>query len=81
MVNFHPPLSAFPLVLISLQAFFEVLNLRSKRSDIQYFLRLNLYLILLFVAGAFFSGYQASEFADQTFQVPDALIESHHLSG
>ncbi len=81
MPNFHPPLSAFPLVLITLQVFFELLYARSKRAEILYFLKLNLALILLFAAAAFFSGYQASELADQSFQVPNEPIEAHHLSG
>ena len=81
MINLHPPLVAFPVALLSVVVFLEVMAAWRPFSWIRSVISVNLVLAAAAVLVAFFSGYQASELADQTFQVPDDQISWHHAIG
>jgi uncharacterized membrane protein len=80
MLNLHPPLTAFPIVLLCLIAFLEVWAW-ARRLDWQKPIEVILVLMVVAVGAAFFSGYQASDLADQTFAVPNEAIAWHHNCG
>lgn len=81
-MNFHPFLSAFPVVLINLAFFAEIFIIFSKdNSNWRWLSRLLILLSFLFTAAAFFSGYFAAESASQSFVVSPEVIAIHHNWG
>ncbi|MFM1848173.1 MAG: hypothetical protein RL417_1647 [Pseudomonadota bacterium] len=80
MPNLHPPLTAFPLVLLLSIACLEVIAWRRKL-DWNKPIEVLLVFMVVAVVAAFFSGYQASEIADRTFAVPNEPISWHHTIG
>src|SRR5687767_13925614 len=81
MYNLHPPFSAFPVTLITIVFILEALNLIRRREIFGAAALVNLAAAAIAVAAAFFSGYQASDLANQTFRVDDAVISRHHSFG
>lgn len=79
-LNLHPPLTAFPLALIVLVVALEIYSW-FRGEDWRKPIEFVLVLTVVAVAAAFFSGYQASDGADQTFLVPDEPISRHHTAG
>lgn len=79
-LNLHPPLTAFPLVLIVLVVVLE-LYARVRGKDWRGPIEFIVVAMVVAVLAAFFSGYPASEGADQTFLVPDEAISRHHTVG
>ena len=80
-INLHPPLAAFPIALIVVVVLLEVVQFLWPRLNLHLTIRVNLILAALGTAAAFFSGYQASELANQTFTIADDLIAEHHRWG
>ena len=81
MPNIHPPLVAFPAALLVVALLLEVLSLVKKSEPLSYAARINLLIGSVMSLAAFFSGYQANEFADQTFKISDDVISRHHFYG
>lgn len=81
LASLHPPLSAFPLALITVVTLLEIIHIFYRSPNLLYAIRINLALAAVFVIAAFFSGYSASESASQTFQVGDQVIAWHHSWG
>jgi uncharacterized membrane protein len=80
MYNLHPPLSAFPIVLLVVVVVLELVAYRRRpewRTAIEFLLVLS----VVATVAAFFSGYQGSDLADQTFRVSDEVIAWHHTCG
>ena len=81
ITNLHPPLAAFPLALLVVVGLLEIVQLIRPRINFGLVIRVNLILAVVGTVAAFFSGYQASDLANQTFQVADDVIAEHHLWG
>lgn len=81
MYNFHPPLSSLPFALLGVIGFLELANLLRRSDTLRAAITVNVVLAALGTVLAFFSGYQASELADQTFKIPDDAISLHHACG
>lgn len=83
MPNLHPPLTAFPLALLLVVAILEIVLLFRPRyrDHLQQALAVNLFFAMVAVIAAFFSGYQASDAANQTFRIADDVISTHHSWG
>jgi uncharacterized membrane protein len=77
-VNLHPALASFPPVLILIAAALEIAD---RRGRFRTTIRLHLVLAVIFVTATFFTGYGASETANQTFVVADSVIATHHSVG
>ena len=78
---FHPPFSAFPVALIAVVVLLEIVTVIFKKDWSAKAATFILILAVIGVIAAFFSGYQASEHADQSFKIPDEAIAQHHLFG
>lgn len=81
MPNFHPPLTAFPVVLISLVVVFEIWFVWRASPAVSFASRVLIVLSAVAVGAAFYSGYQASEMANQQFVVSDQAIAAHQATG
>lgn len=83
MINFHPPLTAFPIAFICLVTVLELLNISlfKENAGLKFSIKILLVASLFGSIAAFFSGYQASELANQSFQVADEVIQRHHVFG
>lgn len=81
MINLHPPLSAFPLALIITAGILELICFWKNSPTLRAAIRVNLLFAVLFVAATFFTGYRASELANQTFTIADDVIRAHHSVG
>lgn len=81
MINLHPPFSAFPLALLVVAATLEVISFFKPSAALRSAIRVNLVFAVFFVAAAFFSGYWASDAANQTFTIADDVIRKHHSVG
>jgi uncharacterized membrane protein len=77
----HPPLSAFPVALITVIVLLEAARFFLKWEGISSAIKINLVLAAAMLLAAFFSGYQASDYADGTFKIPDDAIAEHHKFG
>lgn len=77
----HPPLTAFPVALLTLVVIFEGIALARPAPGWRHSIEVLLVLAVLAVAAAFFSGYQASDRANQTFTIADEVIAWHHVMG
>lgn len=81
-MNPHPLLTSFPLVLLWLVLAAELwLLLVRPWPWATSMIRVHLVAAVFATMAAFFSGYQASELANQTFRVPDSVISLHHAWG
>lgn len=81
MYNFHPFLTAFPLVCFTLVVFAEAYLLKK---DVQFLSKSsNIILILgcIFTVLAFLTGNMAAENASQSFIVPTDSIANHYSTG
>ncbi len=77
----HPPLTAFPLVLLCAVATLELIDLLQNNSRSETAARVLLVFYAVAILAAFFSGYGAGEGASQTFQIKDEAISVHHSVG
>ena len=77
----HPPLSSVPITLLVLTLLLDVAHVFLPRGGLANTARVLLVLAALSTLMAFFSGYPASDLANQTFLVPDDAISLHHTSG
>lgn len=85
-INFHPPLSAFPVALIILVAILEMVAALMKKKEvvfqaIHHAINVNLAFAGVFVTAAFFSGYQAMESAGILDTARQELVARHHNFG
>ena len=80
MLNPHPPLSGFPIVLVCTLALLEAIRARSKNpADWQRTLSFVVLLLMTFVPLTYFSGYFGADYAHSQFTVPDEAILQHQL--
>lgn len=80
MLNPHPPLSGFPIVLVCILALLEGIRLRSKNpAEWQRTLSFVILLLMTFVPLTYFSGYFGADYAHSQFKVPDEAILQHQL--
>ena len=77
MTHLHPALSSFPPVILLLVCGLELAALAGI-GDLRRTIRILLWLGVPGVLAAVFSGYQASDSANQTFVVADQVIAAHH---
>jgi len=77
----HPPLSSVPITLLVLTLLLDVAHVFLPRGELSHVARVLLVLAALATLAAFFSGYPASDLANQTFVVPDDAISAHHTAG
>lgn len=75
----HPPLVAFPLVLIVITLFCELAFLVSAQIIFKQVAKGSLVAALVFAILAYITGHQASEVASRSFVVPDEVIGHHFL--
>ncbi len=80
MFHLHPALSTFPPVLLLIAGALELAALVGV-AELRRTIRLLLWLAVPGVLAAFFSGYQASDSANQTFVIADQAIGAHHNLG
>lgn len=78
MNSLHPVLTAFPVSLLSIVCLSELLQVTGLVKNLGRVIQVNLFLAAVFIGLAFFSGYQASELADQSFKISDDVIRVHH---
>ncbi|MCB0311401.1 MAG: hypothetical protein KDD42_09205 [Bdellovibrionales bacterium] len=78
MPNLHPALVSLPVALFPLVLMLELWKSLWYRKELQFAIYVNVSAAIIGVLLAFFSGYQASELANQSFIVPDQAIERHH---
>ena len=81
MPNFHPPLTAFPVVLMTVVLVLEGISFFRPEKVSERMIRYFLMAAGLSIGAAFVSGYWASESANQTFVVSDEVIDYHHSVG
>ncbi len=77
MFNPHPPLTAFPAVLLLAAVIGEFLAVLTKARSWRDFSARALLLSLVFSPLTFFSGYWGAENASQTFTINEELIANH----
>ncbi|GEM_PF-1431918 len=76
--SLHPPLVAFPLVLIFVAITCEIwVVIVPNSNQVSVFSRVTLLAALLFATVAYFSGHEASEFMNKSFIVPDSAVGDH----
>jgi uncharacterized membrane protein len=80
-LHVHPAITAFPTALLPLALLLEIWNFFRPSAPISAAARVLVVFGVLGVIAAFISGYQASELADQFFEVPDEPISTHHAVG
>jgi len=79
--NLHPPLTAFPLALITAVVILEIINCFRPSSKLKSAIEINLFLAMIAAIAAFYSGYQAAENASLDFKVNEDIIAWHHTVG
>ena len=77
MLNPHPPLTAFPLVLTTLLLGAECVSRWWNPPFTRRFAAVILRILCVAAPITYYSGYWGAEFANQTFAVSDELIASH----
>jgi uncharacterized membrane protein len=80
-LHLHPALTAFPAALLPAALLLEVWSMVRRSPSASSAARILVTLGVIGVVAAFISGYQASELADQFFEVPDEPISAHHAVG
>ena len=81
MLNPHPALTGFPLVLLVLLVTVELLRASGRRSDLDRPAELLLLALVIFTPLTFLSGYLAAAGADRSVPVAPEFIESHRAAG
>ena len=81
MINLHSPLTDLPFAFFSLALLLELLRCYRESEKLRFAANLVLSAGVIGVLAAFFSGYQASELANQSFAVSDDVIAAHHVLG
>ena len=79
--NLHPPLSSVPITLLVVTILLEIIHIVRPSSGARSAARFTLLFSACSAVLAFFSGYPASDAANQTFLVPDEAISRHHTIG
>lgn len=79
--DLHPPLSSLPFAFILGCVLAEIACAARPSEMLRSAATFNVLLAAVSAILAFFTGYQASETANQTFVVPDAAISIHHAFG
>jgi uncharacterized membrane protein len=80
-LDLHPPLSSFPIALITVAAMLEFAGAVLNRKILSQTAGICLRIGGVFLIAAFITGNLASEHANQTFTVPDEAIASHYNMG
>ena len=75
--NPHPPLSGFPIVILSLLVVVELITFFRPGADFHKTQQFLLCALCLFAAATYFSGYWGFDRANQTFQIPEENIFRH----
>lgn len=82
ILNPHPPLSSVPAVLMTIVVAAELLSLigtKLPRDKIKYFSFIVLIIACCLSPLTYFSGYYASEYASQSFQIKQEIIVNHQI--
>ena len=77
MLNPHPPLSGVPSTLLCLIVGAELLSYFWKQDSCRSFARTLLYVLCVAAPITYYSGYFGSDFASQSFSVPEDAISEH----
>ena len=77
--NPHPPLSAFPLVIVSLLVLLELAQIKLKSEKVSTATLVFVVCSLVITPLTFLSGYLGKEHANKTFKINPDLIEHHKL--
>ena len=77
MTLLHPPLTGFPFVLLSCTAVCEALGMFLGGEKWAGRARVFFYTACIATPFTYLTGYIGSEFANQTFTVPDEVIANH----
>ena len=77
VVNPHPPLSAFPAVLLTLTIGLELYSVLKKSEYFSLLARRAFYLVCVISPLTYYTGYWGSDFANQSFSVPEDDIMFH----
>ena len=80
-LSLHPPFASLPFAFILVVIAFELLSLFLKRPWMRHAALVVLAFAAIAVAAAFYTGYQASESANQTFVVADSEIADPQFYG
>ena len=77
----HPPLSSFPVALISSVVVLEMIGVFKRSKSLDMASSVLVVAAALGTAAAFFSGYFSFESASRSFHIPEAEIAFHHNLG
>lgn len=77
MLNPHPPLSGVPSTLLCLIVGAELLSYFWQRDACRSFARTLLYILCIATPITYYSGYFGSDYASQSFSVPEDAIGEH----
>ena len=80
MINPHPPLAAFPAVLLTLVIGAEAASYLVLRDELRRFARMVLCALALFAPATYISGYWGVDHANASYQVPTEAIARHQGS-
>ncbi len=80
MLNPHPPLSAFPAVILTLIVFFELVSIFQHDPFYRRAVRLLLCILIIISPLTYFSGYFGAEAALAIREIPQKIIERHQLT-
>lgn len=80
LMNPHPPLAAFPAVLLTLVLGAEIASYLILRDELRRFAKLSLWALALFTPLTYISGYWGVDHANASFTVPEQAIAQHQAS-
>jgi uncharacterized membrane protein len=81
VIALHPPFTSFPVPLLFTACAMEIAVLLTKRDSLKITVQILLLLAAIFTGLSFYTGYGASEAADQFFKIPNDVISFHHSIG
>ena len=77
MLNPHPPLAAFPAVLLTLIVSAEVASYAFWQQELRRIARVLLCVLAFFAPVTYLSGYWGVDHANGSFQIPESAIAQH----
>ncbi len=80
MLNPHPPLAAFPAVLLTLTLGAEAASYVILRDELRRFAKSTLWTLVLFAPLTYISGYWGVDHANGSYKVPEQAIVQHQAS-
>lgn len=78
-LNPHPPLSAFPLVILTLIVLLEIFLVFRNIEKVRSLSTLLLCFLAVISPLTYFSGYWGVDFANRSFEISQDLIEGHQM--